>query len=157
MGVIRNTINWALGRTLVQSAGMSIMRRSAEYCAARARLWAPVDTGYLRDSISVERGEAPGSWQVIVTAPYAVFVELGHLDGLHGRGWIPPNPFLRNAIADTVLAFPSIAADTELADAVWIRRPLAVSPGRQRPFSAADGDVRLIPDGDGQFIRRRPP
>lgn len=47
----------------------------AEDVAAEARTRAPVRTGELRDSITVQEGD--GGVQVVAAAPYAAYVELG--------------------------------------------------------------------------------
>lgn len=112
MGAVRNLIDWALCRKAVEQAGMEITRKAAEYMAARAAMLAPVDTGLLKSSVQVVKASGGGHYHVIATAPYAQFVEFGHLAG--GRTWVPPNPFMRNAMADTVRAFPQIARSVKL-------------------------------------------
>ena len=73
----------ALGE-VAQHAGSAAL---AEEVATDARAIVPVDTGTLRDSIHTEPGK------VVVTAPYAAFVEYGTAD-------TSAQPYLRPA-ADT--------------------------------------------------------
>lgn len=63
---------------------------AAQAVAAVAREKAPVDTGALRDSISVVEAEG-NSRDVIADVPYANFVEFGTSD-------TEPEPFLRPAV-----------------------------------------------------------
>lgn len=104
---------------------MSIGRTAAEFMRRKAIEYCPVDTGFLRDSIViVERisNEAEKKeWVVIATAPYAAYVEMGHFSvRVGGRfapvrhthplpvQWVPPNPFMRKALADTIREFPRL-------------------------------------------------
>lgn len=43
----------------------------------RAEELAPVDTGFLRDEIHVEKGDGLGEYQVVSSAPYSVYQEYG--------------------------------------------------------------------------------
>ena len=57
---------------------------------ADAQRYAPVATGVLRSSISYVR-KGPGSYSIIATAPYAVYVELG-------TSRMAAQPYLRPAL-----------------------------------------------------------
>lgn len=53
------------------------VRRTADKVAELARQLAPVDTGELRNSIHVEQNERPGFYDIVASAPHAVYVEFG--------------------------------------------------------------------------------
>lgn len=111
MGV-RNTIDWARAYFAVRKTGEDVMRAAAEFMADRAAYYCPVDTGELRSSIgvltSLGGGDGELVYKVVATARHAAPVEYGHYTA---RGlFVAPNPFMRQALADTVTAFPSIAA-----------------------------------------------
>jgi len=77
--------------------------RSADAVAARARGFAPVDTGALRRSIAVEQDRSAGgkfSDAFVVYSPldYAVFQEYGFHHWRSGA-FIPPRPFMAPAAA----------------------------------------------------------
>ncbi len=88
------------------------MLAAGRFMAERATQLAPVDTGELRMSIHMVSLGKEGRIQVVATAPYAQWVEFGHLAG--GVTWVAPNPFLRTALADTAKAFPDIVKDRKL-------------------------------------------
>ena len=115
MGYFRSTIDWFKAKKAVEDAGREIGKRAAEYMTERAKLYAPVDTGLLHSSIQYELslvGSAQSfGYTVFATAPYAAYVEFGHMAG--AGTWVAPNPFLRNALADTRTAFPQIARSVE--------------------------------------------
>lgn len=67
------------------------MFRKVAATADTARRIVPVDTGFLRDSILVNRLEEAAGWSIEVKAPYASFVE-------YGTRKMRPQPFLRPAI-----------------------------------------------------------
>jgi HK97 gp10 family phage protein len=66
-------------------------RKVADRVAELAEQLAPFDTGELRDSIHVEEGDRPGMYQVVASAPYAVFVE-------YGTHKMPAQPFFTPAL-----------------------------------------------------------
>ena len=53
----------------------------------RAKEIVPEDTGFLKSTIHVEKGDRPGLYQVIADAFYAIFVE-------HGTSKMAAQPFL---------------------------------------------------------------
>lgn len=74
------------------------MNKLANNCQARAQQNAPVDTGFLKNSIHVVKiGDA--HYQVVVGASYGIFIELGH----HTRSgsWVEARPFLLPAFVTT--------------------------------------------------------
>lgn len=82
--------------------------KAAEDLAASAKRRAPVKTGQLRESITVE-GQGDSTDLVTVGAPYAPFVNNGH----HTRGgsWVPPNPFWDAAIEEMRAKYPDYFKD----------------------------------------------
>jgi hypothetical protein len=89
------------------------IRKLAEYVALRARIYAPVDTGALRGSITVV-SEADGMrHHVIATAPYAEPVEFGHV--MRNGAFHPPNPFMRRALADGARMMPEFVGRSRVA------------------------------------------
>jgi len=113
---VRNLFNVDLIRRIFVQAADDIARQAAEYCLARYREYAPVDTGFMVNSAKVvPMGE--GRYRVVVEAPYAAYVEFGHLTP--AGSWVPPNPALTLAMADTAAAYPAIARSVRL------RRPTA--------------------------------
>lgn len=95
----------------LRAQGMEAARQCAEFMAARARLYVPVDTGFLRESIVVMATMSGTRYSVIATANYARYVEFGHMAG---GTWVPPNPFMRRALADARRQFPAILKDVRL-------------------------------------------
>ena len=91
----------------LQKTVAEIRRDAAEYMADRARSYVPVDTGFLKSSITVISPSGSQSSHVVATADYAQFVEFGHVAG--ASTWVAPNPFMRRALDDTARAFPEIA------------------------------------------------
>ena len=75
----------------VRGGVVKIVNESATEIAAIARQLAPVDTGFLRDSIAVESYNRNELLRVIVDAPYAGFVE-------YGTSAQAAQPFLRPAV-----------------------------------------------------------
>lgn len=120
---VRNTVNLDLARKALEAAGDELLERMAHYLEGRAKQYCPVDTGELWNSITIisagghltlYSGSAvgalsnPGSARtayVAALAPYALYVHNGHFAGL---SWVPPNPFMANAMADTIGAFSQI-------------------------------------------------
>lgn len=66
-------------------------RNAALAIADLAEQLAPVDTGALRESIRVEEGSRPASYEIVAGMPYAIFVELGTQKA-------PAQPFLTPAL-----------------------------------------------------------
>lgn len=84
-------------------------RQAAEFVAERARMYCPVDSGDLKRSIRVPRDEAGDVWMVVATMPYAGHVEYGTEHHTGNVSYIiPPNPFMRRAMADGRREFPRI-------------------------------------------------
>lgn len=81
------------------------LRALAEFVAERARLYAPYDTGELRDSIHVV-SEADGlRHHVFATARHSEPVEFGYVHYRSGR-FIPPRAYMRKAVNDGAKAMP---------------------------------------------------
>jgi len=85
---------------------------AAQYVAKRARDYAPVDTGYMRDHIHAKKDG--DSAVVISEATYTGFVEWG-------TRFMNPRPFIRPAIADGQREIPNLTAKEVNAE---IRRRL---------------------------------
>lgn len=89
-----------------------LSRMSAEYLLGRAQMHAPVDTGFLHNSGKVLETKGGAKTSVIFAADYVQYVEFGYVTST--GTFVPPNPFFRTAIADTVSAFPSLAGQLRL-------------------------------------------
>lgn len=85
-------------------------RRTARLTALRIRAELPVDTGELRDSVTVQ--DTPGGAAVTVGAPHAAAVE-------YGTGTTPPRPVVRRA---RTAAQPVLRAAAAAQVAETIRR-----------------------------------
>jgi len=73
----------------------AIIKNTAFSIEGSAKVRAPVDTGFLRNSIqSTDASDL--EWWVVVGAEYGIFVEYGH----HTRGgtFVAPQPFLSPAV-----------------------------------------------------------
>lgn len=110
--MFKKAIDWAKAKLFVVKAGQQIMVSAADYMAERARAHAPVDTGFLQNSVAVAYGLAASlpytyTYSVVATADYAVWVQIGHLTP--SGFWVAPNPFMTRAVEDTARAFPQIA------------------------------------------------
>lgn len=81
------------------------VRKLAEYVAEMARVFCPVRTGRLRNSIRVVPGGGGLQWYVIVTEEYAEAVEFGHINVQTGR-MVPGVGFLRRALRLGALKYP---------------------------------------------------
>lgn len=77
----------------VEANSRTAPMRAAEKIAASAKAYAPVDTGYLRSSIRAVSVSAGKEADVVVSAPYAAFVE-------YGTRYMPAQPFLYPAVMD---------------------------------------------------------
>jgi HK97 gp10 family phage protein len=74
----------------------------AQWVAKRAREYAAVDTGYMRDhTVAHKTGDTTA--EVISTAPYAAYQEFGTYK-------MAAQPFIRPAIADGAIELPDLAA-----------------------------------------------
>lgn len=74
----------------------------AQFVAKRAREYAHVITGYMRDhTVAKKTGE--GTAELVSTAPYAAYEEFG-------TRYRPPHPFIRPAIADVAIEGPQLSA-----------------------------------------------
>lgn len=80
----------------------------AELIAERAYDLCPKDTYALANSIGVVESNTGDAYIVICREYYAPFVEFGHHDGLHGRGWIPGQFFMTRALHEGAAAAPEI-------------------------------------------------
>jgi hypothetical protein len=109
---LTDAINWALGRRVMEQAGREVGRKAAEYMLRQYQARAPVDTGFMVNSAEVVDTPAGLQFHVVVEAPYAAYVEFGHLTP--AGSWVPPNPALTLAMADTAAAFPAIASTVRL-------------------------------------------
>jgi hypothetical protein len=89
----------------IEQSGREGARLAAEFVAERARIYAPIDTGELRASISVLSSQGGSLWHVVATAKHARWVEYG---SMHGNTFISPNPFMRRAMADGRREFPRL-------------------------------------------------
>lgn len=98
---------WSKTKKVVEDLTRGVRVGAAEYMAERARIYAPVDTGFLKSEIVVIAPSGSTKSHVLARADYSQFVEFGHLAG--GVAWVAPNPFMRRALADTAQAFPEIA------------------------------------------------
>lgn len=74
----------------------------AQYVAKRAREYAAVDTGYMRDH-TVAKSTGEGTATVVSTARYAEFQEFGTYK-------MPAHPFIRPAIKDAKREAPKMSA-----------------------------------------------
>lgn len=88
----------ALEVDVAAGRAVALGRELAEFVAERARFYCPVDSGHLLSTIQVVEAEDGRSWRVVATAEYASAVEFGYTTST-GRA-VPPQPFLRPAIAD---------------------------------------------------------
>lgn len=103
---VRNTIDLERAVAWLLGVGHETAARAADYLAATARDYCPVDTGYLRSTIDVFPDGSDG-FVVAVTAGYAEWVEFGHV--AHGT-WVPPNPFFRTAVQATASNWPTLVS-----------------------------------------------
>jgi HK97 gp10 family phage protein len=74
----------------------------AQFAAKRAREYAHVITGYMRDH-TVARKMGQGWSQVVSSAPYAAYEEFG-------TRYRPAHPFIRPAVADVAIEGPDMSA-----------------------------------------------
>jgi HK97 gp10 family phage protein len=74
----------------------------AQFAAKRAREYAHVITGYMRDH-TVAKQMGKGWAQVVSTAPYAAYEEFG-------TRYRPAHPFIRPAVADVAMQGPEMSA-----------------------------------------------
>jgi HK97 gp10 family phage protein len=79
----------------MQEALTRVVQEAAETIAADAKERAPVDTGFLRDSITSEL-ESPLVAEVRAEADYALYVEEGHHTS--AGSFVPAQPFLTPAV-----------------------------------------------------------
>lgn len=94
-------------RQMFKAYKAELSKNAAEYMASRARVHCPVDTAELLSSIIV-MSESQGSRSYVqATAHYSAYVEFGHMTP--AGSWVPPQPFMRMALADTKAAFPKLA------------------------------------------------
>lgn len=79
----RNTLNLdayaAMGEAM---ALMPLKLEAAAYLQERAKFYAPVDTGFLRDHIVID-DSGSGTVRVVSEAPYSHFIEFGYYGARH--------------------------------------------------------------------------
>jgi len=88
-------------------AAGGIANRAANFMVKRAKYHCPVRDGYLSGSIGKMEGGRPGSKMVVATKHYAAPVEFGHT--MPNGGFVPPQPFLRLALEETIARWPDLA------------------------------------------------
>ena len=86
----------------IKNVGHIMPLPAAQYIAKRAREYAPVDTGYMRDHIHAKK-DGEESAVVISEAMYSGFVEWG-------TRFMSPQPFIRPAISDGRREIPKLTA-----------------------------------------------
>lgn len=94
VGAVSDLAKWAadLDRdadTLTERASL-VVRKTAFDTAADAQAFAPVDTGFLRNSVGVEVTNGGLRAEVAATANYAPFIE-------YGTRFMGPKPFMSPA------------------------------------------------------------
>lgn len=103
------SLNLSRLRRVLQGEKAAIDRGARAYADAVADLaeqLAPVDTGALRESIHVEDGDVDGSYKVVASVPYAVYVEYGTAHAAAQPFLTPaaqhvkPLPFFERALAE---------------------------------------------------------
>jgi HK97 gp10 family phage protein len=82
----------------VESESRAAVKASADRIAQKARNYAPVDTGALRNSIEAVSNIAGKEAEVRVSAPYAAYVE-------YGTYKMDAQPFLTPAVREEEAAF----------------------------------------------------
>src|SRR3954466_13387115 len=85
-------------RKPIERKAAALAHDVADFVAARAVDYAPVDTGFLAGHIQVLDLAGNLGSRVVSTARYSIWVH----DGFVSRGgrWVPGRPFLTMAIAD---------------------------------------------------------
>lgn len=162
MGV-RNSIDWGRAEAGLQAAGEEAKLRMAHWLADRLHVTCPVDSGYMRSTITVvtpnqgpaelahggvhtslsDGGGSATAVQVIIAAPYSLYVIYGYFAGLT---WVPPNPFFQAAIADMIGHFAEIVSVESFApfkDGDGWREINRADPGS----SSVRGPVAVDPEG----------
>lgn len=86
-----NDIPTILGR--LSTEPQRIVNDAVDTIAQRARTRAPVDTGFLRDSIESRHSTAHNEAEVVAQAFYAIHVEYGTVH-------TPAQPFIRPAVEE---------------------------------------------------------
>lgn len=82
----------------VESESRAAVLKSAERVAAKARSYAPVDTGYLKSSIEASSVTSGKEADILVGAPYGAYVEYGTVH-------MAAQPFLTPAIREEEAEF----------------------------------------------------
>ncbi len=119
---IKKNMDWnpGLGYEAIGDTLQAIGAAAAEFMLERATEYAPKDTGYMASTIGVlSEIDRPGRsvagnyvHTIFCMADYARYVEFGYYS-IAGT-WIPPQPFMRRAIADTAERWPEIAGQFKL-------------------------------------------
>lgn len=128
---VKSTIDFGKARKALLSKARQVMsacepelnERIGHYLHDRMKDFAPVDTGELWNSIVlvsaggmvplasgsviVGVGLGPEQVHVVSYAPYSMYVSYGHFAG-KTHVWVPPNPYVQNAVAATLGAFREI-------------------------------------------------
>jgi hypothetical protein len=104
----RAFFNFGPFRERTERKAAALVHDVADYTAARAVDYAPVDTGFLASHIQVIDLAGNLGSRVVSTAFYSMWVHDGHLS--RGGNWVPGRPFLTMALADARREFPRIAA-----------------------------------------------
>lgn len=86
----------------LQNIGEILPMPMAQFVAKRARKYAHVITGYMRDHTVAHKIDATKA-ELISSAPYAGYEEFG-------TRYRPPHPFLRPAIVDARVELPNMTA-----------------------------------------------
>lgn len=110
MARIRNVFRWRPGpaKDSLLAAARNAAHEMADFMAARAVDYAPVDTGFMSFRIQVIEVGAGNDigYRVVSPAAYSRYVEFGHMAG--SGTWVAPNPFMRRALADAQAEWPAI-------------------------------------------------
>ena len=86
----------------LQNLGEILPQPMAQWTAKRARSYAHVITGYMKEHTVAEKVNDT-TWHVVSTAPYAGYEEFG-------TRFRPPHPFIRPAIVDAQNELPNLSA-----------------------------------------------
>ena len=82
----------------IERAAAPIVSKYAFVIEGKAKQGAPVDTGYLKNSLQAEEAKTPANWTVSDGAEYGIYQEMG-------TRFISPQFFLTKASESTAEAF----------------------------------------------------
>ncbi len=108
----KNTIDLKRAHADLRRTALAIIQKLGDRIVAIAYELAPVDTGYYRASIHATPAVGGSGLTVFISAPYALYIEVGHVTA--NGSYVPPNPVLRRAIARALGEFPGIVAEYHL-------------------------------------------